>query len=57
MSKYIKEDPLPFAVIKKYRDNGGEAVLEYFKTKKECKNFIKNHKKHFSYKLLVGEYV
>jgi hypothetical protein len=57
MSRYIKEDPLPFAVIKKYRDNGSEAVLEYFKTKKECSVFIKQHPKHRDYELIIGHYV
>ena len=40
-------DALPFAVIRRWKDNPRDfQVLEYFSTKEECEQYITSHPDH-----------
>lgn len=58
MSKYIKSEPKPYAVVKNYED-GGVLVVDYFYTDTECKQFINEQEKpkiHDFWKWGIAQY-
>ena len=53
--KYIFEDARKFVAIKKWRD-GGETVIEYFRTREQASKWIQKQRNCDDYVWCIGEF-
>ena len=57
MSKYEPINPMPYAVVKKWRDNpSGIQVIEYFYTEREARDYLRDKNKSKEYEWEVMKY-